>query len=599
MKAKQKGIAYFLSIFVLVLGMIFTIDVSAAKKVSLSNKKITITKGKSKTIKVKNTKKKVTWKILSGKKYISLKKKGKTAATIRGKKKGTAKVQAKVGKKKMTCTVKVKNAKQLKKTNQSNPPVSKITTQTPTPPAGTNPIGTSTPDNKPKKKVVSISYSYVNKDKYAFLEKGKHLVYTKTGITPDFQAGEKGIDEFINVDVKYADGTTEIEDYNKLWDSLSFDFSKINYNKVGTYDVILTYEGLTCKIPIIIAERKTEGLYTYLTDGEIAELKEMIGDERIEDEDGEYHYEFTSATLEIPATLGGAKVVQGLPYCNFDVTQIKRVKFPQYYQENYTNVAMYFDADNGDNGASGFLQLEEFVVDKENDYYIVRDHVLFAENETILCVYPPGLTATSYQIPEGVIKGGGTGDQDVFAYNPYLEEITFPRSYIGKQDMNDGWTSWNYMDYVTLPNLEKINVMDENPYWCSIDDALYKKEGDNKLTLYSYPAQKADQSFTVEENVSSIAHYGLYSKHLENITFKSPETEIGNGMSAVYIKNIYLDFYLSDQYDADMYLNDYYFQREYDLDDSAHFNFNIYIRNEKALACIAESLRSMVNVIYY
>ena len=47
-------------------------------------------------------------------KYITLKKKGKTAATIRGKKKGTAKVQAKVGKKKMTCTVKVKNAKQLK-----------------------------------------------------------------------------------------------------------------------------------------------------------------------------------------------------------------------------------------------------------------------------------------------------------------------------------------------------------------------------------------------------------------------------------------------------------------------------------------------------
>ena len=106
MKTKHKLMAYFLS-FALILGMISTVNVSAAKKISLSNKKITITKGSSKTIKVKNTKKKVTWKVLSGKKCITLKKKGKTAATIKGKKKGTAKVQALVEKKKLVCTVTV------------------------------------------------------------------------------------------------------------------------------------------------------------------------------------------------------------------------------------------------------------------------------------------------------------------------------------------------------------------------------------------------------------------------------------------------------------------------------------------------------------
>lgn len=138
-------------------------------------------------------------------KYITLKKKGKTAATIRGKKKGTAKVQAKVGKKKMTCTVKVKNAKQLKKTNQSNLPASKKTTQTPTPAVGTNPIETSTPDNEPKKKVVSISYS--RGQKYGFLEKGKRLVDTGNTST-DFQNGEVEIGEVIrSLDVKYEDGT--------------------------------------------------------------------------------------------------------------------------------------------------------------------------------------------------------------------------------------------------------------------------------------------------------------------------------------------------------------------------------------------------------
>ena len=88
---RKKQLTACLLAFALLLGMIPASEVSAAKKVSLSNKKLTVTKGKSKTLKVKNTKKKVKWKILSGKKYISLKKKGKVAVSVKGKKKGTAK----------------------------------------------------------------------------------------------------------------------------------------------------------------------------------------------------------------------------------------------------------------------------------------------------------------------------------------------------------------------------------------------------------------------------------------------------------------------------------------------------------------------------
>ena len=130
MRRKKQLTACLLS-FALLLGMIPASEVSAAKKVSLSTKKLTVTKGKSKTLKVKNTKKKVKWKILSGKKYISLKKKGKVAVSVKGKKKGTAKVQATVGKKKLTCKVTVKNVKTSK--------------TTPAPPVITTPSGTSTP----------------------------------------------------------------------------------------------------------------------------------------------------------------------------------------------------------------------------------------------------------------------------------------------------------------------------------------------------------------------------------------------------------------------------------------------------------------------
>ena len=134
MRTKSKLIVCFLC-FALVLGMIPTASISAAKKVSLNCKKMTIAKGMSKTIRVKNTTKKVTWKVLSGKKYITLKKKGKTAASIKGKKKGKARVEARAEKKRMTCTVTVKNAKKSEKENTPKPSASTKPTVIPTPSA--------------------------------------------------------------------------------------------------------------------------------------------------------------------------------------------------------------------------------------------------------------------------------------------------------------------------------------------------------------------------------------------------------------------------------------------------------------------------------
>ena len=146
MRRKKQLTACLLS-FALLLGMIPASEVSAAKKVSLSTKKLTVTKGKSKTLKVKNTTKKVKWKILSGKKYISLKKKGKVAVSVKGEKKGTAKVQATVGKKKLTCKVTVKNVKTSKTTTPSGTSTPSATT--PATPVTTTPSGTSTPSATP------------------------------------------------------------------------------------------------------------------------------------------------------------------------------------------------------------------------------------------------------------------------------------------------------------------------------------------------------------------------------------------------------------------------------------------------------------------
>lgn len=49
--------------------------------------------------------------------------------------------------------------------------------------------------------------------------------------------------------------------------------------------------------------------------------------------------------------------------------------------------------------------------------------------------------------------------------------------------------------------LESITVDDENPYWTSIDGVLYSKD---EKTLYCYPTNKKNESFTVPEGVVNI-----------------------------------------------------------------------------------------------
>ena len=82
----------------------------AAGTVRLSSRKITIIVGESKTITLKNNKKKTVWKLLSGKKSIRIRNVNKNSVKIAAVKAGRAKVQVKAGKKKYTCTVMVKAA---------------------------------------------------------------------------------------------------------------------------------------------------------------------------------------------------------------------------------------------------------------------------------------------------------------------------------------------------------------------------------------------------------------------------------------------------------------------------------------------------------
>lgn len=104
-----------LVIFTIILSGFLCINESAvygAKKTSIS-KKATVVYGAKKTIKLKNNKKKVQWKV-KNKKIIKIVKKSKKSVTLKGIKSGKTVIYAKIGKKKYSCkvTVKFKNATQ-------------------------------------------------------------------------------------------------------------------------------------------------------------------------------------------------------------------------------------------------------------------------------------------------------------------------------------------------------------------------------------------------------------------------------------------------------------------------------------------------------
>ncbi len=101
----------FTAIFIIMIGMIPKSYVSASgKRPVLSKKKITIPAGASGKITLKNTKKSVQW-VISGKKLITLKTKGKKKHTViikAGRRTGSCYIKAKAGRKTYKCKVIIK-----------------------------------------------------------------------------------------------------------------------------------------------------------------------------------------------------------------------------------------------------------------------------------------------------------------------------------------------------------------------------------------------------------------------------------------------------------------------------------------------------------
>ncbi len=224
---RAKGLTLLLTAALLVPQMSGVSADAKAKKPKLSRTKVSVTVGKTKKVTVKNAKK-VTWKVTKkAAKIVKLTKKSKKGATIKGLKKGTAKisVQMKNGKKKVkkTITVKVSSAKKVvvtaepakttnKPTNGSTngptkEPVKEPTatpTATPTEEPSAEPTATPTPMPLPDLGKNDIKVDLTKENEYgqnSVLEdtityyEGNGVSYTSTG-----QASGGGVAYWTNAD---------------------------------------------------------------------------------------------------------------------------------------------------------------------------------------------------------------------------------------------------------------------------------------------------------------------------------------------------------------------------------------------------------------
>ena len=84
-------------------------------------------------------------------------------------------------------------------------------------------------------------------------------------------------------------------------------------------------------------------------------------------------------------------------------------------------------------------------------------------------------------------------------------------------------TLTKYFDY--CPNLEKVNVSAEHPFFKSVDGVLFSK---SNVLLY-YPTGKKDTNYIVPEGTNEIAGRAFcHSQHLENITIANSVTSLGD-----------------------------------------------------------------------
>ncbi len=180
--------------------------------------------------------------------------------------------------------------------------------------------------------------------------------------------------------------------------------------------------------------------------------------------------------------------------------------------------------------------LTHFEVDEKNALYSSADGVLLNKNGSVLLLYPPGRTESSFSIPETVVVipeyaflGSGLNSISIppsvttigdwaFGECTNLTSITIPRNVV------DISTS----AFNLCTSLTHFEVAEENTKYSALDGVLYNK---NKTSIIRYPPNKANASFSMPSSVTEVGRYA-FRDCLKTVSIEVSDNVSGIGSGA-------------------------------------------------------------------
>ena len=177
---------------------------------------------------------------------------------------------------------------------------------------------------------------------------------------------------------------------------------------VGDYNATLSYtEGawsntntVSKRIKVSVAEEKTNEQYSYISNGEIAEIYELYS---------------TEDKIRIPDIIDGGKVIN--EYCevydnpankqirNNQITAITLSKYLRYIPQETNSL---YSIGYGLDSSYSWSSLKEINISDENENFSSENGVWFDKDKTVMVKYRCAKADTEYQIPDTVkeVRGG-------------------------------------------------------------------------------------------------------------------------------------------------------------------------------------------------
>lgn len=524
-------------------------DKSMAATVKLSSKKLTIIVGKTKTLKLKNNKKKVKWTVTSGKKNVTLKNKKKTSVKIVGKKAGTAKIQAKIGKKKYVCKVTVKknssNAVTPQPTATSEQPATSTMSPVPTqePMTTVSPFPTNTPDMSK----LSIKKEYND----MIVENGcdkKTLCLALNQLRMSIINSDGSTDSLVGkVDTNgglYLDKVEGLDVENN-----------------GQYDTTFTIwkagETVEVKASVSVVSRKIKDDFIYLSNGSIAIVLAYTG---------------MDSNITIPDEIDGADVINGddIEYLNDDL-EIESITLPKGTRYFNSFMCSY------GSGSMGGLYpnvLKSINIAENATLFSSEQGVLFSKDKSTLIYYPRENQASEYTVPQGTVIIADYALRE----NPYIETIVIPESV----------TNIETYGIMQLSNLQEINVDDANKNYMSEGGVLYSKD---KTVLRFYPYARSNERYEIPDGVKEIHVVVEVPRYLKTLIVHSGVEDTlevvhyDENDTGCCLEQLYLDVE-----DYELLEGEGIWQTCYDIiyQYSGRNSLTIYVRSENQKKCVEE-----------